>query len=76
MCQCFVDDVDDRLMNLHCLCPSCSYVCELLVDLGVEAADVRKKLTEEELKVATGELTCDTPAASLETSGEHIDLLR
>lgn len=41
----------------------------------VEAADVGKKVMEEELKVATEELTREKPAASLETSGKHINLL-
>lgn len=65
---------------VHCLCPRCSCVSEILVNLGVEAkhvdaADVGKKVTEEKLKVATEEVTHDTPAASLNTSGKHIDLL-
>lgn len=67
------------MKNLHCVCPRCSYVSELLVITGVdakhvEAADAGKKVTEQELKVATEELMRDTPAASLETSGKHIDL--
>lgn len=61
--------------------PRCSYVSKLLVDSGVEAkcveaTDDRKKVMEEEPKVAADELTCDTPAASLETTGKHIDPLR
>lgn len=41
----------------------------------VEATDVGKKVVEEEPKVATEELSCDTPAVSLETTGKHIDSL-
>lgn len=39
----------------------------------VETTDVGKTIMEEELKVATKEITCDTPAASLETTGKWID---
>lgn len=78
MCQYF--GCIHHLKNVHCVCPRCSYVSELLVNLGVEAkhveaADGGKKVTEAELKVATEELTHDSPAASLETSGKHVDLL-
>lgn len=41
----------------------------------VEATDVGKKVVEEEPKVATEELSCDTPAVSHETTGKHIDSL-
>lgn len=60
--------------------PRCSSVSKLLVVSGVEAkcveaTDDGKKVMEEEPKVAADELTCDTPAASLETTGKHIDPL-
>lgn len=41
----------------------------------VETTDVGKSIMEEELKVATEEITCDAPAASLDTMGKWIDAL-
>lgn len=62
------------MKDLHFVCPRCSYVSELLVDLGVEAKNV-EATDVEELKVATEELPCNSPAASVETPGELVDLL-